>query len=293
MKVTRRHAIAVIGAALAAPSCGGGRSNAVRVGSKNFSENITIAEIYAGALERAGIPVTRRMNLGSTQIATAAMRRGDIDLYPEYTGTALIDVLHLPPMHSAEAIFSRIQIAYARWGLTWLPPSPVNDSQGLATTAALAQREGIRTLSQCARAASRLRLAAVPEFVSRADALPGLQRFYGGFRFKQVRTFEIGLQYSALVRGDAEVATAFTTDAQIANDRLVVLRDDKHFWPPYNVAPVVRSRALQERPRIRAALDRISGLLTDDAVRRLNVQVDVRQTDPADAAAAFLREHGV
>ena len=289
----RRRALALLASAYAVSACGARTgTGTVRVGSKNFSENITIAEIYAGALERAGIRVERRMNLGSTQIATAAMRRGDIDLYPEYTGTALIDVLHHAPMHDPRALFATVDRAYqSDFGLRWLTPSPVNDSQGLAMTRGRAAQAKVATLSQCAAAASALRLASVPEFVKRADALPGLQHFYGGFRFAQVRTFDIGLQYSALVRGDADVATAFTTDAQIAADNLIVLRDDRHFWPPYNVAPVVRIAALKAHPAIESVLSRVSPLLTDDAVRALNVQVDVQKMDPADAAAAFLREH--
>ncbi len=295
MTITRRRLLALAGAALVMPNCGAkSGASAIRVGSKNFGEDITIGEIYAAALERAGMPVERHMNLGSTQIATAAMQRGDIDLYPEYTGTALIDVLHLPPMHDAAKLFATVKSQYERaYALTWLRPSPVNDSQALACTQAVAKRYRLRTLSDCAKAAPQLRLAAIPEFVARADALPGLQKFYGGFRFKDVKTFEIGLQYDALLHGVADVATAFTTDAQIASDDLLVLRDDKGFWPPYNVAPVVRMAALRAHPRISAVLDKIAPLLTDDAVRRLNLQVNVQHADPAQAAHAFLQEHGV
>ncbi len=292
MNITRARSLALIGSALALPSCGGkGGSGAIRVGSKNFGEDITIAEIYAAALEHSNIPVERHMNLGSTQIAMAAMQRGDIDLYPEYTGTALIDVLHMAPLHDAKQLYQRVRMQYQeRYGMTWLQPSPANDSQGLCTTQAVAQKYGIRTLSDCAKAAPQLRLAAIPEFVARADALPGLQKFYGGFRFKDVKTYEIGLQYTALQHGDAQVATAFTTDAQIAVDNLVVLRDDKHFWPAYNIAPVVRNAALRAHPQITGVLNAIAPLLTDSAVRRLNLQVNVQHQDPSDAAQAFLKE---
>ena len=291
MTLTRRRALALLGAGALLPSCAGrGASGAIRVGSKNFSEDITIAEIYASALERANLPVERHMNLGSTQIATAAITRGDIDLYPEYTGTALIDVLRLPPMHDAAALFAKIKAEYAgRYGLAWLQPSPANDSQGLATTQQIAARYGLRTLSQCAKLAPQLRFAAIPEFLARADALPGLQRYYGGFTFKEVDSYAIGLQYQALIRGSADVCTAFTTDSQIAAGNLTVLLDDRHFWPPYNIAPVVRAATLRDHPQIASVLDKISPLLTDSAVRRLNQQVNVQKMDPADAAAQFLR----
>jgi osmoprotectant transport system substrate-binding protein len=295
MKLTRRTSIALIGAALAFPRCSGGSSNgAVRVGSKNFAEDITIAEIYAAALERAHIPVERHMNLGSTQIATAAMQRGDIDLYPEYTGTALIDVLRMPPMRNAQRIFNTVKSTYERrFGITWLAASPMNDSQGLAVTQSVAQRYHVRTLSQCAAAAPQLRLAAIAEFLTRADALPGLQKYYGGFRFKSARTYAIGLQYQALLSGDADVSTAFTTDSQIGTDNLVVLQDDRKFWPAYNVAPVVRQAALKRNSQIAAVLNRISPLLTDPVVRQLNYQVNVNHVDPADAAQQFLKEHAI
>lgn len=295
MSITRKEALALIGAAAALPRCSAnGGAGAVRVGSKNFAEDITVAEIYAAALERANIPVERHMNLGSTQIATAAMQRGDIDLYPEYTGTGLIDVLHKPPMRDAQQIYKTVKSTYEQqYRITWLMPSPMNDSQGLATTQAVAQRYNMRTLSQCARLAPQLRLATIAEFLTRSDALPGLQSYYSGFHFKSNRTYEIGLQYQALLGGDAEVSTAFTTDSQIGTENLIVLEDDRHFWPAYNIAPVVRQSALKTHPQIAAVLNRISPLLTDTAVRELNYQVNVKHADPADAAQQFLKEHAV
>jgi osmoprotectant transport system substrate-binding protein len=177
--------------------------------------------------------------------------------------------------------------------MTWLSPSPMNDSQGLAVTQAVSQRYNLRTLTQCSHLASQLRLAAIPEFLTRADALPGLQKYYGGFRFKSNPTYEIGLQYQALLSGQAEVATAFTTDSQIGTNNLIVLQDDRHFWPAYNVAPVVRQAALKAHPQIAAVLNRISPLLTDPVVRQLNYQVNVNHADPADAAQQFLKEHAI
>jgi osmoprotectant transport system substrate-binding protein len=217
------------------------------------------------------------------------MRRGDIDLYPEYTGTGLIDVLHLPPMHDAQALYATVKNGFERrYNLTWLAPSRANDSQGLASTRAVSQKYNLRTLSQCSLAAPHLRFASIPEFVSRADALPGLQKFYGGFTFADTRIYAIGLQYAALARGEADVATAFTTDSQIISDSLILLEDDRRFWPAYNIAPVVRMQTLHAHPQIAAVLDKIAPRLTDDVVRRLNLQVNVQKMDPADAAAQFL-----
>jgi osmoprotectant transport system substrate-binding protein len=288
MTISRARAIALVGSALVLPTCG--KSDALRIGSKNFSENITVGEIYAAVLERAGFKIERHMNLGSTQIAMAAIVRGDIQLYPEYTGTALIDVLHMRPLRDPKAIYETVKREYEkRFGLTLLAASPGSNSQGLAVTRAVAQKFNVRTLSQCAAAAPQLRLAAVPEFVARADALPGLQKFYGGFNFKSVRTFDIGLQYEALAHGDADVATAFTTDARIAADDLYVLKDDRRFWPAYNLVPVIRLDALNpRRGSIAGTLNRVTEGLTDVALRRLNVEVDIHKRDPAEVASEFV-----
>jgi osmoprotectant transport system substrate-binding protein len=283
----RARALALIGSLPLLARCG--RSAAIGVGSKNFTESFVIAEIYAQALEKAGIAVRRRFNLGSTQIAMAAIRRGDIDLYPEYTGTALIDVLHLPPMQDPRALYDTVAREFAeRYDLVWLKPSPMNDSQALATTEAVARRLGVATLSQLAPKTSSLRLATIQEFLSRSDGLPGLQKRYGGFRFAEIKTYDIALKYQALLSGKADVSSAFTTDGAIATDRLVVLRDDRRLWPPYNVAPVVRRDALARRPQIAAVLNALAVRITDAAAQRMNAAVESGHRDPADVAAEFL-----
>jgi osmoprotectant transport system substrate-binding protein len=288
MTLSRARALGTLASLAVLPACG--HRSSIAVGSKNFTESILVAEIYAEALERAGMHVVRALDLGSTQIAMAAMARGDIDLYPEYTGTALIDVLHDPPMRSPSAIYSTVKDAFEqRYGIVWLAPAPMNDSQGLATTQTISKKYGLRTLSQLAPIASQFRLATIPEFVTRPDGLPGLQRLYGGFHFAGVRTYDIALKYDALLDGQAEIATAFTTDGAIVTDHLVVLDDDKHLWPPYNVAPLVRHDALERMPRIATVLDAVSPYITSAATQAMNAQIESRDRDPADVAAAFLK----
>jgi osmoprotectant transport system substrate-binding protein len=288
--ISRRRALALAATAPLLTRCVFDRS-AVRVGSKNFTESFVVAEIYAQSLEAAGMHVERLFNLGSTQIAIAAMRRGNIDLYPEYTGTALIDVLHLPPISNSHIAFEVVSRAFRqRYDIVWLNPSPMNDSQALATTRASAARYGLATLSDCSRAAPRLRLATIQEFLARSDGLPGLRRFYGGFAFREIRTYDIALKYRALLQGSAEVASAFSTDGAIATYDLVVLRDDRHFWSAYNLAPVVRAQALAARPKIADVLNAVSPRITDRAAQTMNAKVEHDQADPADVAAAFLKQ---
>ena len=294
--VNRASALALLGgAALAAAGCAGGSGGGgprVVVGSKDFTEELILGEMYAQILEKNGIAADRKLDLGGTQIAMEALQRGDIDLYPEYTGTALITQLKRKPGKDAAANFATVKAAYAsQYHLTWLDAAPFNDTQALATTAAVSAKLGIRTLSELAAAAPHLRLGAIPEFTKRDDGLPGLQKAYGGFEFADVKLFEIGLKYKALETGQVDVVVAFGTDGQIDVDRLVVFTDDKRFWPEYQVAPVVRAGTLAKYPAIATALNPLAPLLTDSVMRALNADVDGRKKDPADVAHAFLVAH--
>ncbi len=175
-----------------------------------------------------------------------------------------------------------------RYGIVWLDPSPMNDSQALATTRVISKSERLETLSDVSAAAGRLSLATIQEFLARPDGLPGLQRFYGGFRFREIRTYDIALKYRALLGGQAQIASAFTTDGALADDALLVLRDDRNFWSAYNIAPVVRAEALRARPQIATILNAVSPHITDRAARAMNAAIENSQQDPADVASAFL-----
>jgi osmoprotectant transport system substrate-binding protein len=295
-RISRRSALGGIAClALTAGGCDGlGAGPSVKVGSKNFTEELILGEMYAQMLEHAGVRVERRLNLGSVEVAMAALQRGDIDVYPEYTGTALLVVLKLPPMTDRAKTFETVKREYERrYRLTWLKPAPMNDSQALATTPAVAAKYGLKTLSDLSRQAPKLRLASVPEFTDRPDGLAGLRKAYGGFQFASIRYIAIGLKYKALLDGDVDVAVAFGTDGQIDADHLVVLEDDRHFWPPYQVAPVVRDEALAKFPAIGPTLDSLAPHITDGAMRKLNWRVDGGHEEPADVARDFLRTAGL
>jgi osmoprotectant transport system substrate-binding protein len=291
---TRANALALVGAAIAIPGCGGGGSQ-VSVGAKNFTEELILGEIYAQVLEAHGLTVARKLNLGGTDIAMEALRRGEIDLYPEYTGTALLTQLKREPIADGKKIYAIVKAAYEKdYGLTWLDPAPANNTQALATTAAIAAKYNLRTLSELAVAAPQLRLGAIPEFLKRKDGLPGLQAAYGGFRFKQTRLIDIGLKYKALLIGDVDVVVAFGTDGEILGEHLTVFTDDKHFWPAYNVAPVVRDQTLKTYPAIATHLNAVAPLLTDNEMRTLNDQVEGSQKREAgDVARDFIKTHGL
>ena len=293
--LSRADMLAVIAAGLSLPACSSGTAAQISVGAKNFTEELILGEIYAQVLEGHGLRVTRKLNLGGTDIAMEALRRGEIDLYPEYTGTALLTQLTRAPLADGKRIYAAVKAAYQKqYALTWLDPAPANNTQALATTGAIAAREHLHTLSDLAAAASRLRLGAIPEFLKRSDGLPGLQRAYGGFHFKETRLIDIGLKYKALANGDVDVVVAFGTDGEIIGEHLTVFLDDKRFWPAYNVAPVVRDQTLKAYPAIAGYLNRIAPLLTDTQMRTLNDEVAGSQKREAgDVARDFVKAHGL
>jgi len=316
-------AVPVAGAAaalLARPSRTSAQdSQPVKVGSKDFAEQFILAEMYAQLLENAGIPVERRPNLGGTAVAHEALVNGDIDLYPEYTGTALLSVLGrsvdefrdeagtpaaspvASPMASPTAMGGIDQAVYdavaeeyqTRFNLVWLEQSPFNNSQALAVTRAFAQERGITTISQLAEIAGDLAIVAPPDFVERPDGLQGLEQFYG-MDFGNVVSVAPGVRYEALEQGQADVVLAFGTDSQIEALDLVVLQDDRNLWPPYHVAPVVRQATLDAYPAVADTLNAVAPLLTDEVMRTLNgrVEGDAKE-DPAAVAQSFLQENGL
>jgi osmoprotectant transport system substrate-binding protein len=279
-----------------AAACGGGGGGAdtVSVGSKDFTEQLIIGEMYALVLEENGFAVERKLNLGGTPVAQAAIESGDIDLYPEYTGTALLTVLNLPASSDQQAVFDTVQRKYQeRFGLVWLDPSPMNNTQALAMTEAQANALNIRTISDFVAQASSLTLIGPPEFEVREDGLPGLKAAYGDFSLAEYKAVDAGLRYRGLVDGEADVAVAFGTDGEINAFNLVVLEDDQGLFPPYQIAPIVRQAALEVNPGIADALNELSPLLNDEVMRELNYEVSGNQREPADVAREFLVNAGL
>lgn len=280
-----------------APAGNGAASGAtIKIGSKDFTEEFIVAEMYAQLLEKAGFKVERKLNLGGTPIAQAALVKGDIDLYPEYTSTGLLTVLKQQPIKDPKQIYSTVKSGYEQqFKLTWLDPSPFNDTQALAMTQANAQKYGIKTYSDLAQKASQLVLGGPAEFMEREDGIKGLQKAYGGFQFKDTKQLGTGsLRYQALLNGQIDVVVAFSTDGEIAGDKLALLQDDKTFYPIYNIAPVVRMDTLQANPKIADTLNRLAPLLTDQVMSGLNWQVDgPEKKEPAAVAKAFLTQNGL
>ncbi len=266
----------------------------IRVGSKDFTEQFIIGEMYALVLEEAGLTVERRLNLGGTPVAQAGLLSGEIDLYPEYTGTGLLTVLGLPTLSDPAEVFDTVAAGYEEeFNLIWLDPAPMNNTQALAMTAEGAAEYGIGTLSEMAEQASELVMIGPPEFQVREDGLPGIQAAYGNFSLKEYKSVDPGLRYQGLVNGEADVVVAFGTDGEISAFDLVLLEDDQNLFPPYQIAPVVRQEALDEHPEIAEALNALAPELTDSVMQRLNFEVSGNQREPEDVAREFLVEVGL
>ena len=298
MKLIRRSFVLLVLAlltTLTVIACGnGGSGGTVKVGSKDFTEQFILGEMYALVLENSGIKVERKLNLGGTPVAQAGLESGQIDLYPEYTGTGLLTVLKQPANSDQKQVFDTVSKAYKeKYNLVWLEPAPMNNTQALAMSQEEAAKHGIKTISDMVKKASQLTIASTAEFQEREDGLPGLKKVYGNFEFKKLIPLDPGLRYQALKNGEANVVEAFGTDGEISALNLVVLEDDKKLFPPYQVAPVVRQEVLDKNPAIRDALNTLSPKLTDATMQRLNYEVSGKQREPAEVAKEFLTQEGL
>lgn len=281
---------------LSAIACnpGGSTSGAIKVGSKDFTEQFILGEMYALVLENSGLNVERKLNLGGTPVAQEALKSGQIDLYPEYTGTGLLTVLKQPAASDRQKVYQTVADAYKeKFNLVWLDPAPMNNTQALAMTPEASQNYNIKTISDLAAKASQLVMIGPPEFEVREDGLPGIQKAYGNFKLKQYKPADPGLRYQALRDAQADVVVAFGTDGELSAYSLVVLEDDKKFFPPYQVAPVVRQTALDAYPTIRDALNALAPKLTNEAMQRVNYEVSGKKREPAEVAKEFLMQEGL
>ena len=264
----------------------------VRVGSKNFTEQFVLAEIYAQALESAGIKTEKKLNLGGTLIAQKAMEEKQIDFYPEYTGTMLLAVLKAEPMTDPKAVYDKVKEAYAKMGLVLMNQSNLNNGYSMVVRPETAQKYKLETLSDLTKVAKELKIGAGPEFRDRKDGLPGLKDKYG-MVFGEDLQMAIGLRYQALKSDQVQVVNGYSTDGLISALKLKRLRDDKNLWPPYFVVPVIRREALEANPKIGEVLNRVSALLDEATMAQMNLQVDGDKLEPRDVARDFLKTKGL
>ncbi|HEU5249600.1 MAG TPA: glycine betaine ABC transporter substrate-binding protein [Thermoanaerobaculia bacterium] len=260
---------------------------AVRIGSKNFSEQVILGEIAAQGLEARGISVDRRLNLGGTFVCHQAITAGELDLYPEYTGTAFTAILQRKPVADPKRVYEEAAREYRRrWNLVWSPPLGFENTFALVVRGDDARRLGIRKISDLA-SHPEIRPGFGYEFLEREDGFPGLAGTYGlDFRDRPVQ-MDLGLLYPALETGKVDLVAGNSTDGLIDAIGGVVLEDDRHYFPPYEAAFVVRD-AVWKTTAVREVLESLAGKIDAATMRKLNAAVDKEKRRPEDVAREFL-----
>ena len=265
----------------------GAAKNPIRVGSKNFTESLVLGEIYALALEDNGYKVERKLNIASSVVHTAIVNR-EIDLYPEYTGTGLLAVLKHALVTDPKKVYNLVKSEYRKkFNIVWLNYSPVNDSQGLVINRSIADKLGIRTISDLQKHAASIRFASQGEFDIREDGLPALEKVYGKFNFKAKAVFDNSLKYDVLANDKADLAVAYTTEGNLVDKRFLVLADDKQVWPPYNIAPIIRKEILDRNPKLAQVINQVTATLDNEKVIKLNAEIDVKNREYTDVAKEY------
>lgn len=299
MKKTHVKVIALATVLLLLPSVvltGCSSSNTVTVGSKDFSENTVLGEIFAQLIEaKTDLKVIRKLNMGGTFVNFEAIKNGQIDLYPEYTGTALTAQLKMDDIITdADETYRTVSEEFDKqFNIKWLKPLGFNNTYTLAVTNEIFETYRIETFSDLAAISENLVFGAEHEFFDRQDGFDGLVKTYG-MKFKgEPKKMNVSLKYQAMGSGDIDVTDAFATDGQIKQYNLKVLKDDKNFFPPYYAAPIIRKEVLEKYPELEQILNSLEGLIDDETMMEMNYKIDVDNQDIKKVAEDFLREKGL
>jgi osmoprotectant transport system substrate-binding protein len=266
------------------------------IGSKNFTEQKVLGEIYAQGLEAAGYAINKDLNLGDEKTALAALKSDEISAYPEYTGTALLSFFgkkanELPK--DPQAAYEEVKKDFAADGLTAFPPTPFTSSNEVAVTKATAEKLGLKNISDLSGKSQDLTLYGSPECRQRLDCLLGLQQVYG-LKFKKFTPVDIAQRHDVLTSGRADVSIVFTTDPQIQRENEVLLEDDKGMFPPYNSTLVMKQATADKAGAdLAKTISLIQEQLTDENMQELNARVDLDKKDPAEVAKEYLTETGL
>lgn len=295
--------LAILAVALALGACGGDDDDGgqatkraapegaapIRIGAKNFTEQLILGELYRQALVAKDFDVVLKADIGSTEIIHRALRRGALDMYPEYVGVLVSEVAEERAPRSSAAAYAIAKRFEERGGFTLLAQTPGADANALGVMPRFAQRHRLRTIADLRRLKGTVRVGALPEFRTRFEGLNGLRELYGLDNLRVVNTEE---RYPALESGRVDVASVFTTDAQLAGSKYVVLEDPRGLFASGHVAPIVSKEVLATHgPPLRTAIDAVSKVLTTSAMRKMNAEVDIEGRKPADVAREFLREN--
>ncbi|CAM3762389.1 glycine betaine ABC transporter substrate-binding protein [Alicyclobacillus pomorum] len=297
-KRVTRGAMAVamaLGLTVCVSACGiiEDRSDTIVVGGKNFTEQDIMANMMRDLIEHDTKLHVKMKSWLDSNVVWNAMQSGNIDVYVEYTGTGLANILKEKPMTDPQKVYDTVKQQFEqKYHITWLQPIGFNNTYAMAMRADQAKQLGITSISQLAEKSNQLTLGTEQDFITRADGLPAMEKLYGT-NFKSVKSMEIGLKYQALNNKKVDVIDAFSTDGNIPANHLVLLQDDKHLFPPYYAVPIIRDSVLKAHPELRSVLNKLAGKITDTEMQKLNEEVDLQHKKPADVAQQWLQENGL
>lgn len=287
--------VVLVSALLFVLGCRGRRAETIVVGSKNFTEQIVLAELFAQQIEaHSSLRVERRVNLGGTLLCHQALVSGQIDLYPEYTGTALTAVLNDPPLNDPSAVFRQVQAEYrARFNVEVMPPLGFNNTFAMVVRGDDAKNLRLSNISDIQPLAPKWRAGFGYEFMERPDGYKGLAAAYGLHFLGEPKILDLGLLYRALADRQVDIVAGNSTDGVITALGMVVLQDDKHYFLPYEAVALVRRATLDQHPEVGAALGQLAGKISEDEMRRINYAVDGEHRDPAEVVREFRNAKGL
>lgn len=279
-------------------ACGGGSKDVIKVGSKEFTEQLLLGQITILALEDAGFEVEDKTSVAGSDKVRMALENGDFDLYWEYTGTAWLSQLqHDEPLTDSQEAYEKVRDEDAGNGFSWLQYAPLDNTYTLMMRREDSEDLGIKSISDLAKYINEnpgeITTAIDHEFSIRPDGYPGIQELYGFSQSEDaIKIMDLGIMYKTLQDGQVEVAMGFATDGRIAAYDLVNLEDDKNFFPVYNASPVVRNDSLEKNPEIKEILEKIAPLLDTDTMTQLNYEVDINEREPEEVAREWLQKEG-
>jgi len=280
-------------ALLSLTACSGEKRTVV-IGSKEFTEQVILREMMAALIEDNGDIEVEQKFLGGTLICFESLKNGEIDLYAEYTGTALTAILKREPMTDPQAVYDTVKEAFAeQHELIWLKPLGFNNTYTITMRKAQAEELGVKRISDLEVHKDKLASGFTHEFMEREDGYPGLVKHYGWSLGKEPKGMDPGLMYKAIAEGDVDLICGFATDGRIAAFDLVMLEDDKVFFPPYYAAPVVRSDTLDKHPELEGILNKLADRIDNKTMAQLNYEVDEKGRQASDVAREFLQKNGL
>ncbi|MGH4050794.1 MAG: glycine betaine ABC transporter substrate-binding protein [Clostridium sp.] len=268
------------------------KSDPIVVGSYNSSEQIILGNMIATLIEKnTNLKVEQKLNLGGSGLAYTALKTGEIDIYPEYTGMSLVGIMKKAPINDPDKAYKVVSDYYIKnYGITWLKPFGFNDTYTLSVRQDTAKKYNLETISDLAKVGSKLTLGATLEFCNRADGYPGIIKTYN-FKFKSFSSIDGGLRYSAIGNKKVDVIDAFMTEGLLKSYKLKMLKDDKHFFPNYDCVPIISSKTLKNHPELKDLINKLGGKISVEKMTDLNYKVDKLGEEPTIVAEEFLKEN--